>query len=92
MNLVAPFGFYSAGNIGDESTLQGFARLVALRGRGVRVTVASRNPAHTARVEPAFNYYRSVGRDLRGARARRRARGMWSSEARRSWTSSVTGH
>ena len=29
MNLVAPFGFYGAGNIGDEATLQGFARLLS---------------------------------------------------------------
>jgi len=29
MNIVAPFGFYGYGNIGDEATLQGFARLRA---------------------------------------------------------------
>jgi hypothetical protein len=26
MKLAVPFGFYGAGNIGDESTLQEFAR------------------------------------------------------------------
>lgn len=65
MNLVAPFGFFGAGNIGDESTLQGFARLISERGNGFRVWVASRNPSHTARVEPSFSYYKSRGRDLR---------------------------
>jgi polysaccharide pyruvyl transferase WcaK-like protein len=73
IRLVAPFGFYGAGNIGDESTLQGFARLVGAHGRDVRLTVASRNPRHTARVEPAFKYYSSRGFDMRGAWACRRA-------------------
>jgi polysaccharide pyruvyl transferase WcaK-like protein len=65
MNLVAPFGFYGWGNIGDESTLQGFARLVSRYDNGMRVWVASRNPSHTAKVEPSFKYYKAVGRDLR---------------------------
>ena len=65
MRLVAPFGFYGWGNIGDESTLQGFARLVSRYGNGTRVWVASRNPSHTARIEPSFKYYKAVGRDLR---------------------------
>jgi polysaccharide pyruvyl transferase WcaK-like protein len=86
MNLVVPFGFYGAGNIGDEATLQGFARLLMLEGNGItngngngngnggghghsqgnaatRVSVASRDPAHTARVEPAFTYFNASGRD-----------------------------
>lgn len=65
MNIVVPFGFFGAGNIGDESTLQGFARLVARSGDGMRVRIASRNPSHTARVEPAFRYHRSAGLDVR---------------------------
>lgn len=63
MNLVAPFGFFGAGNIGDESTLQGFARLISGYGNGFHVWVASRNPTHTNMVEPAFKYYKSRGRD-----------------------------
>ena len=49
MNLVAPFGFYGWGNIGDEATLQGFARLMAGSPPKPRVWVASQNPRHTAR-------------------------------------------
>jgi polysaccharide pyruvyl transferase WcaK-like protein len=63
MNLIAPFGFYGAGNIGDESTLQGFARLLFWYHPGTHVWVASRNPAHTKRVEPSFKYFKAVGRD-----------------------------
>jgi polysaccharide pyruvyl transferase WcaK-like protein len=65
VNVVAPFGFYGWGNIGDESTLQGFARLVSCYRPQIRVWVASRNPSHTARVEPSFKYYKAVGQDLR---------------------------
>jgi polysaccharide pyruvyl transferase WcaK-like protein len=56
MKVFAPFGFYGAGNTGDEATLQGFARLVELSGQGMSFTIASQNPAHTARVEPRFKY------------------------------------
>jgi polysaccharide pyruvyl transferase WcaK-like protein len=73
MNLVVPFGFYGAGNIGDESMLQGFARLLCRSPNGTRVWVASRNPSHTARIEPGFSYYKSVGCDLRGWWANYRA-------------------
>ena len=73
MNVVVPFGFYGSGNIGDESTLQGFARLVAHHGNGLRVWVASRDPAHTSRVEPSFRYFHAVNRDLRRRWARLRA-------------------
>lgn len=65
MNLVAPFGFFGAGNIGDESTLQGFARLISSSGNGFHIWVASRNPKHTSRIEPAFRYFRFRGRDPR---------------------------
>lgn len=65
MNLVLPFGFYGAGNIGDEATLKGFARLLALTGVSARVSVASRNPSHCAQVEPAFGYFSPGGRDPR---------------------------
>ncbi len=73
MNLIAPFGFYGWGNIGDESTLQGFARLISLSGNGMRVWVASRNPTHTRRVEPSFRYFAAVGRDIRRRWARFRS-------------------
>lgn len=67
MTLVAPFGFYGWGNIGDESTLQGFARLVGSRRPRLSVWVASRNPAHTRRAEPSFRYFEA---DRDGVRAR----------------------
>ena len=73
MNVVAPFGFYGWGNIGDESTLQGFARLVSRYHPQMRVWIASRDPSHTARVEPSFKYYKAVGRDLRRRWARYRS-------------------
>jgi polysaccharide pyruvyl transferase WcaK-like protein len=73
MNLIAPFGFYGWGNIGDEATLQGFARLISRYGNRMRVWVASRNPAHTRRVEPSFKYFRAVGRDPRRRWARFRS-------------------
>jgi len=73
MNLLAPFGFYGWGNIGDESTLQGFARLVSRYNNNMRVWVASRNPSHTAKVEPSFRYYKAVGNDFRRRWARYRA-------------------
>lgn len=61
MRLAAPFGFYGSGNIGDEATLQGFARLLKTHGRGLRVTVASQDPIHTARIEPSFRYHQYHG-------------------------------
>jgi polysaccharide pyruvyl transferase WcaK-like protein len=57
MRIVAPFGFYSAGNIGDEATLKGFARLMAVSGVSAQVSIGSRNPAHTSEVEPSFRYF-----------------------------------
>jgi polysaccharide pyruvyl transferase WcaK-like protein len=75
MNLVAPFGFFGAGNIGDESTLQGFAQLISGYGGGVRVSVASRNPSHTAKVEPSFRYYKARERSLKRAWAELVTRG-----------------
>lgn len=64
MRLVLPFGFYGAGNTGDEATLNGFARLLALAGEPVNVWSGSRNPEHTARTEPAFNYFSTQRFDL----------------------------
>ena len=61
MRIVAPFGFYGWGNIGDEATLNGFAQLLALTDARAQVWLGSRNPKHTARVEPAFHYF-SVSR------------------------------
>ena len=60
MRLVAPFGFYGSGNIGDEATLLGFGRLIERFGGSIGVDVASSDPAHTKRVEPAFRYYQYV--------------------------------
>lgn len=74
MRIVVPFGFYGWGNIGDESTLQGFARLTATYDRiKFRAWVASRNPSHTARIEPTFKYYDALKFNLRGWWARRLA-------------------
>jgi polysaccharide pyruvyl transferase WcaK-like protein len=73
MNVLAPFGFYGWGNIGDESTLQGFARLVGRHGRGLRVSVGSQDPAHTAKVEPSFTYFRAGAYSFRERWARRRS-------------------
>jgi polysaccharide pyruvyl transferase WcaK-like protein len=65
MNLVVPFGFYGCGNIGDEATLQGFARLLGRSGMPVRAWVGSRNPRHTALAEPSFSYFNCERRDPR---------------------------
>jgi polysaccharide pyruvyl transferase WcaK-like protein len=62
VNLLAPWGFYGWGNIGDEATLVGFARLVARCRPAPRVWVASQNLRHTRRVEPAFAYFPAAGR------------------------------
>ena len=56
MRLVVPFGFYGYGNTGDEATLNGFARLLAYADFDADVSVCSRNPGHTARVEAALKY------------------------------------
>jgi polysaccharide pyruvyl transferase WcaK-like protein len=63
--LVVPFGFFGAGNIGDEATLAGFAALLARSPRRARVWVGSRDPAHTAKVVPALRYFSTHGRDPR---------------------------
>jgi polysaccharide pyruvyl transferase WcaK-like protein len=65
LNVVAPFGFYGAGNIGDEATLQGFARLVSRCPHRLRVWVGSRNPYHTSKIEPSFRYFQPQRRDWR---------------------------
>jgi polysaccharide pyruvyl transferase WcaK-like protein len=70
--IVAPFGFYGWGNIGDESTLQGFAQLVKSRGRTPSVWIASRDPGHTGRVEPSFKYFSADWNAGLGNRLRRR--------------------
>jgi len=75
MNVVVPFGFFGAGNIGDEAMLQAFAGLIAHYHGGLRVWVASRGPSHTARVVPSFKYYRAFGFDLRRRWAQHRASG-----------------
>lgn len=71
MRLIAPWGFYGAGNCGDEGTLSGFARLLALTGTEASVWIASRNPGHTARVEPTFHYFGNSRVDFKrwGAKA-----------------------
>ena len=73
VNIVAPFGFYGYGNIGDEATLNGFASLLARCGIQANVSVGSRNPLHTARIEPSFSYFRAVGNDPRRWWAKLRA-------------------
>jgi polysaccharide pyruvyl transferase WcaK-like protein len=65
VRLIAPFGFYGAGNIGDEATLHGFARLVRSRPSSLSVWVGSCDPRHDARVEPAFRYYQAGRKSLR---------------------------
>jgi polysaccharide pyruvyl transferase WcaK-like protein len=65
LRIVAPWGFYGMGNIGDEGTLCGFARLLALHDVHPHVTVASSNPIHDSHVEPAFSYYSTYGKDPR---------------------------
>src|ERR1051325_4709520 len=65
MNLAVPFGFYGSGNIGDESTLQGFARLTHVYDPDARVWVGSGNPSHTARVEPSLKYFHAADFDPR---------------------------
>jgi polysaccharide pyruvyl transferase WcaK-like protein len=71
MNLAVPFGFYGAGNIGDESTLQGFARLARRFEPNMRVWMGSENPSHTARMEPFFWYFNNEGFDPRRWLAKR---------------------
>ena len=57
MKLIAPFGFYGWGNIGDEASLQGFARLTARLEPRPSAWVGSRNPRHCRRAEPSFRYF-----------------------------------
>jgi polysaccharide pyruvyl transferase WcaK-like protein len=73
MRIVAPFGFYGWGNIGDEATLNGFGRLLAITGVRAQAWIGSRNPAHTARAEPAFRYFDVSRRDPRRWWAKLRA-------------------
>jgi polysaccharide pyruvyl transferase WcaK-like protein len=75
MRLVAPFGFYGWGNIGDEATLQGFARLLARYDPDASASFASRDPRHTARAEPSFRYFEASRSSLRRWWANRRAHG-----------------
>lgn len=73
MRIVAPFGFYGSGNIGDEATLNGFAALLEKTCTEAQVSVGSRNPNHTARVEPTFRYFNMRGHDPRRWLAKLRA-------------------
>jgi len=75
MRLIAPFGFYGWGNIGDEATLQGFARLVARCDPSGTKWIGSRDPEHTAKAEPAFRYFKAQESGLRRWWANRRAQG-----------------
>ena len=75
MRLIAPFGFYGWGNIGDEATLQGFARLLARYDPGATAWFASRDPRHTARAEPSLRYFEASRSSLRRWLANRRADG-----------------
>jgi polysaccharide pyruvyl transferase WcaK-like protein len=73
MRIVAPFGFYGSGNIGDEATLHGFACLLEISSGRATAAIGSRNPRHTARVEPAFRYFKPGGLDPRRWWAKLRA-------------------
>jgi polysaccharide pyruvyl transferase WcaK-like protein len=75
MRLIAPFGFYGWGNIGDEATLQGFARLLRHYDPTASAWVGSRDPQHTARAEPYFRYFKAPGASVRRWWANRRAHG-----------------
>ena len=75
MRLIAPFGFYGWGNIGDEATLQGFARLLAQYDPSASASVASRDPEHTAKAEPSFRYFDATRSSVRRWWANRRADG-----------------
>jgi polysaccharide pyruvyl transferase WcaK-like protein len=75
MRLVAPFGFYGWGNIGDEATLQGFARLLARYDPHASAWFGSRDRRHTARTEPAFRYFDASRSSLRRWWAHRHADG-----------------
>ncbi|HEX5006052.1 MAG TPA: polysaccharide pyruvyl transferase family protein [Hyphomonadaceae bacterium] len=61
MRILAPFGFYGSGNIGDEATLVGFGELVRAFASRFDTSIASVSPSHTARVEPYFRYHRYKG-------------------------------
>ena len=65
MRLVAPWGFYGMGNTGDEGTLCGFARLLALNDIEASVSIGCGDATHAARVEPAFRYFSVSGNDPR---------------------------
>lgn len=76
IRIFAPFGFYGAGNTGDEATLQGFARLLQMTDAKLKATLVSQNARHTARVEPHFRYIQDRGhRDLRHRIANHAAHG-----------------
>ena len=47
MNVDVLFGLCGSGNIGDESTLKGLARLVSRHNNGMHASVASRNPSES---------------------------------------------
>ena len=57
MRLAAPFGFYGAGNVGDEATLLGFAQLIRQFGNGIEIDVATCCVNQATKVEPYFKYY-----------------------------------
>lgn len=75
MRLIAPFGFYGWGNIGDEATLQGFARLLTRHDPNASAWFASRDPKHTAKAEPFFRYFDASRSSVRRWWAGRRADG-----------------
>jgi polysaccharide pyruvyl transferase WcaK-like protein len=64
MRLVAPWGIFGSGNIGDEAMLKGFASLVKSYPHFLSIRIASQNPAHVTTVEPTFCYYHQNGRSL----------------------------
>jgi len=71
--LTVPWGYFGAGNIGDEAMLQGFAEVVSpYRNKNV-FCISSRNVKHTSEVVPGFRYFRHEGFSLSRRRAFSRA-------------------
>lgn len=64
INIAVPWGIFGMGNIGDEITLQGFARLAKPYRKKIRIWTASRNISHAVRVEPSLKYYQFIGNTL----------------------------
>lgn len=67
--LTIPWGYFGAGNIGDEAMLQGFAEVAAPYRQKNDFFVSSRNVPHTSKAVPGFRYFRQEGFSLTRGRA-----------------------